>query len=346
MKYEYSKEHLEEIVRSSISFPEVCKKLGLDPNFGGVRRNIERIIKRNKIDVSHFSNVRRMSESKIRYEKSKIIDLYEKSSTIKEMLVELDLLPITSNYSKIKSVLGEYGCDLLKFDIANGRNLKSKYSKEELEKIVSESKTYRECFEKLGIRSAGANYRHLKKYISKYEIDTSHFDPYYNNVNRLSKSKINLIDLLKENVDYSRTRLKRRLFEEQILENICSLCGQNEIWNGTKISLILDHINGVHNDNRIENLRIVCPNCNAGLDTFAGRNNKKETIVKTCDCGNPMSKLASNCFKCRTYKRKVERPSIDQIIKEVEEIGYSATCRKYGVSDNAIRKWINPTIKI
>ena len=62
------------------------------------------------------------------------------------------------------------------------------------------------------------------------------------------------------------------LYKEEILSPVCSLCGQDENWNGMKISLILDHINGIHNDNRIENLRIVCPNCNAGLDTFAGRN--------------------------------------------------------------------------
>lgn len=53
------------------------------------------------------------------------------------------------------------------------------------------------------------------------------------------------------------------------------MCGQGEEWNGKKMSLILDHINGVHNDNRLENLRIVCPNCNATLDTHCGKNNKK-----------------------------------------------------------------------
>ena len=78
--------------------------------------------------------------------------------------------------------------------------------------------------------------------------------------------------------------LNSRVTGPKIRVPIGCLCGQDENWKGVKISLILDHINGIYNDNRIENLRIVCPNCNAGLDTFAGRNNKK--VKNQCSCGN------------------------------------------------------------
>ena len=116
-----------------------------------------------------------------------------------------------------------------------------------------------------------------------------------------------------------------------------------------KISLILDHINGVNNDNRLENLRIVCPNCNAGLDTFAGRNTKKRKSKHYCACGCEKDKNVLRCRKCFFVERqKIERPQIEQLVQEVEEFGYSATGRKYNVSDNAIRKWIkslNKSIK-
>jgi hypothetical protein len=119
------------------------------------------------------------------------------------------------------------------------------------------------------------------------------------------------------------------LLQEGILENVCVLCGQDENWNGMKISLILDHINGIYNDNRIENLRIVCPNCNAGLDTHAGKNaNKKNKEIKS-----------DEEIKKNNKRRKVERPSYDILINEISLMGYSATGRKYGVSDNAVRKW-------
>lgn len=76
-----------------------------------------------------------------------------------------------------------------------------------------------------------------------------------------------IYELLVENSTTSRGAIKRNLYKEGLKERKCELCGQGEEWNGKKMSLILDHINGINNDNRLENLRIVCPNCNATLDT-------------------------------------------------------------------------------
>ena len=120
----------------------------------------------------------------------------------------------------------------------------------------------------------------------------------------------------------------------------CELCGQNENWHGKKMSLILDHINGIWNDNRIENLRIVCPNCNATLDTHCGKQKNKQK--------NEEYKKMMNEKKLNFYisKRKVDRPEYQILIKEIEKIGYSATGRKYGVSDNAIRKWVKTYEKL
>lgn len=85
---------------------------------------------------------------------------------------------------------------------------------------------------------------------------------------------IPLDEVLVENSFYNRTKLKARLYEAGLRERQCQLCGQGERWNGRGMSLILDHINGVAIDNRLENLRIVCPNCAATLDTHCGRKNR------------------------------------------------------------------------
>ena len=236
---------------------------------------------------------------------------------------------------------------------------KEKYSKENFEKAIKGSTCIKDALINMGLRAAGGNYKVFKKYVSEYNIDTSHFDAYKKRRELSFKKRIPLCDILVENSKYNRGHLKNRLYKNGLKERKCEMkgCGQGELWMGNKISLILDHINGVHNDNRIENLRIVCPNCNASLPTHCGKNNKK-----CIDCDNLISKSSKRCKSCsnkkkgysspkikkdpkwrkkpKLSKRIAERPSYSQLQQEVKELGYSATGRKYGVSDNAIRKWI------
>jgi hypothetical protein len=118
------------------------------------------------------------------------------------------------------------------------------------------------------------------------------------------------------------------------------MCGQTEDWKGMKMSLILDHINGINNDNRIENLRIVCPNCNSTLETFSGRNRKRSN-TDICNCGGKKNRQAKQCSKCYHFdSRKKERPTVQTLKIEVEKLGYVGCGEKYGVSDNSIRKWM------
>lgn len=142
-----------------------------------------------------------------------------------------------------------------------------------MSEVIKKSKTQKEVLEKLGLRAAGGNFDTLRRYIKLYNINTSHFIKNYNNmINYSKKRKILLSEILVENSSYNRGHLKDRLYDEGLKDRKCEKCGQTEEWYGEKMSLILDHINGVHNDNRIENLRILCPNCNATLETHCGKN--------------------------------------------------------------------------
>ncbi|VBB18632.1 HNH endonuclease [Yasminevirus sp. GU-2018] len=90
---------------------------------------------------------------------------------------------------------------------------------------------------------------------------------------RTAKRDIN--DILVVNSSYTDLRyLVKRLLDEKMLENKCYDCGIDPNWMGNPLSLQLDHINGVHNDHRIENLRLLCPNCHSQTPTFGGRNIK------------------------------------------------------------------------
>ena len=219
--------------------------------------------------------------------------------------------------------------------------MKTDWSMKTLKEIVENSFSRKEVLSKLNLRDAGSNFKTFNKYVELYSIDISHFIKNYQKINDINRNKkIPLDDILVENSTYHRHHLKERLYKEGLLDRECCLCGQDENWNGMIISLIIDHKNGIPNDNRLGNLRIVCPNCNAGLETFAGKNNKIK--INLCECGLEKTKNSKKCNSCeKITRRKIQRPEYEILLKEVNEFGFCAIGRKYNVSDNTIRKWLN-----
>lgn len=232
----------------------------------------------------------------------------------------------------------------------------TKYSYDNLCLIVKESINFSDVVRKLNLPTGRGNRKTVKKYIELHNIDISHFK-FYSSHNIGEAIPIN--EILVENSTYTHTsNLKKKLYKLNLKSPICEICDQNDIWNGKQISLILDHINGNNRDNRIENLRIVCPNCEATLDTHCSKNlNNKQnnqtvsSIIKknkktySCKCGTKISNKSKQCQRCYIIERNSkEKPPFNQLKTDIEQIGYNATGRKYSVSDNCIRKWIKKYI--
>lgn len=151
-----------------------------------------------------------------------------------------------------------------------------------LKEIVEREISFTNILKSLNLNIGnGGHYRTLINRLKKENISYEHL---YNKEKYMSYGrKRNLNDILVENSTYSTKNLKRKLLKEGILENKCSICGKLPIWRDKPLVMILDHINGVNNDHRLENLRLVCPDCNSQLPTFAGRNTKyKRNYCKKC----------------------------------------------------------------
>jgi hypothetical protein len=231
-----------------------------------------------------------------------------------------------------------------------------RYTEQEARDAVAESHCYSDVLRKLGLRPAGGNHRVLRRYVDEiWHIPTDHFEPSRARAAGLKRrGPIALEVVLVPGSSYNRRQLKQRLYDAGLKNRRCEVCGQGETWRGARMSLILDHVNGVPDDNRLENLRIVCPNCAATLDTHCGRKNRLSP--RTCDrCGTSFMPRSGNQRYCSAYcgerhskrsrkphpeRRKVERPSYDQLMADVESMSFAAIGRKYGISDNAVRKWI------
>ena len=219
-----------------------------------------------------------------------------------------------------------------------------KYIKEELETIVKDVLSTADVCRRLNIKPVGGNYKTLKKYYKLYDIDISHFTGKAWNVGdrftNFSK-KFTLDEICIKDSTYTNTSsLKQRLVKEGIKENKCEEC-KIENWCDKPLTLHLDHINGDNTDNRIVNLRILCPNCHSQTDTYCNTRRKKTSKKEYCSCGATIRSTSKSCRECQLHSmRKVERPTLEELMKDIKELGYSGTGRKYGVSDNSIRKWI------
>jgi hypothetical protein len=258
------------------------------------------------------------------------------------------------NIQTVRKWAGRWGISI--DHLPNGRNgPRPRYTRAQAEAAVAASRSWAETLRRLGYCHTGANPKTLKKRVAEWGISTAHFDPYAASSEALRREPKPLDEILVEGSSYSRSNLKQRLYEAGLKQRQCELCGQGEFWRWKRMGLILDHINGVRDDNRLENLQIVCPNCAATLDTHCGRRNRDPLAPQNClRCGTsftPRFRGQQYCSRhCgsrwdrtgvpRPGARKVERPPLEQLLAEIDEHGYLRVGRRYGVSDNAIRKWV------
>jgi HNH endonuclease len=226
----------------------------------------------------------------------------------------------------------------------------TKYTEEQLKEAIASSKTIASVLSKLSLAPKGGNYRTIHRYIKKLNIDTSHMIGQSWSKNQIIGPKRPIEDYLTNKRYIASNELKRRLLNEQKLERICNNC-HNTQWLENPIPLELHHIDGNSDNNTLSNLQLLCPNCHTLTDNYRGRGKKSKYIKrkrkyvpknKSHQESLPVITIAKPDGRAnpRPLTRKVIRPDYETLLNEIKQHGFSATGRKYNVSDNAIRKWI------
>ncbi len=147
----------------------------------------------------------------------------------------------------------------------------------ELANLAKGSSSFAAILRHFGLNNKGGNRRTLKRRLETEGIDYSHINQgrAANRDRRFERSEDFLVAALTENSTTSKWYLKQKLIQQGILLNLCTACGIDPEWNGLPLVLSLDHINGKPDDNRLANLRLLCPNCHSQTHNYTGRKTRK-----------------------------------------------------------------------
>jgi biotin operon repressor len=227
------------------------------------------------------------------------------------------------------------------------------WKEKDFPQIVASSTSLSEVVRKLGLADkAPGNRRTIKKYIDKFDLNTDHFTG--SGQPKEEKDTTNiwqpplLEEVLVESSNYNNHSLKKRLLKAGYLSYQCYECKISE-WRGKPLSLHLHHINGIHNDNRLDNLTLLCPNCHIQLHNEIRQKAKITTIAKPirlpknkCSCGKFKGISSKQCISCANSQKKpptkIQWPTKEELEKLLWQSPTQQLALQLGVSDKAVEK--------
>lgn len=211
-------------------------------------------------------------------------------------------------------------------------------SSEDFKNLIKNSKSRAEVLDKLKMRKSGASFKIINRRIKNDELDISHFitGGHSGNSKRICNEELfTYLDRDRSSV------IRNRIIKDKILQYKCQKCGVEDKWLNEIIILELDHIDGDRFNNKLENLRFLCPNCHSQTETFCGKRKKVKQLRK-CSCGNIINKFykKDNCAACQAkINESLIKPSLEQLKLDIYTLDAEKLKKKYHVRISKIKNW-------
>ncbi|WP_336053725.1 HNH endonuclease signature motif containing protein [Streptomyces sp. CA2R101] len=267
----YTRDALTRTAASSTSLVDMLRRLGA-PMGSGPRRYLRDRLRHYGIDTTHFVDEPLPRREQRSYTEALLKEAAAQAHSIREMMEYMEVPPYDSSYSHLRKKLDQFGIDTSHF--TRRRNGSLLLPRGELAKAVAASRSLAEVLRRLSSTGRTASRHSVKHGIAEYGLSTAHFTGQGHGRGRPSPARRSADDILRylePGARREKTALLRRALDEKGVTHTCGACGLGDVWQGRRLILEVDHISGDRLDNRLENLRYLCPSCHSQTRTFSRR---------------------------------------------------------------------------
>ncbi|MER6557745.1 HNH endonuclease [Streptomyces sp. NPDC001027] len=251
---------------------DLMRELGV-PMGSGPHRYLNQRLQHYGIDVSHFREESLPERERRSYPEELLREAAAHAHSIHEMLEYMGFPPSDSPYGYIRKQLDRFGIDTSHF-LGGRRYGSGAPPRDELAPAVEAATSLAGVLAALGQSDTGAARARVKRGIEEYGLSAAHFTGqghFRGTRSPHRKPSAEILVLLMPGSPRTKTLLLRRALDDLGVPHVCDECGIGDTWQGRRLVLEIDHVNGDRLDNRRKNLRYLCPSCHSQTRSFANR---------------------------------------------------------------------------